>query len=75
MLRKANASEWWGWPQWGPRCPRPAGDALDAEDLSAPTVVEEHVEYFNDFAIGFYDFGREFVEHLPADGIQAVGPV
>ena len=25
-------------------------------DLAAPTRVEEHVEYFNDFALGWYDF-------------------
>ena len=25
-------------------------------DLAAPTIVEQHVEYMNDFALGFYDF-------------------
>lgn len=24
----------------------------------ANTLISEHVEYFNDFAMGFYDFGR-----------------
>jgi len=24
-------------------------------DQSAPALIESHVEYFNDFALGFYD--------------------
>ena len=44
-------------------------------DLAASTRVEEHVEYFNDFALGFYDFADleliDFTSALNNKGMYA----
>ena len=44
-------------------------------DLAAPTVVSDHTEYFNDFALGFYDFSdlvlRNYTSALNNKGMYA----